>query len=73
MERVRFIPVPAWQTNEAIDELVNKFSGQKRSGGINELVLIGALILDFLCIHPFSDGNGRWPGSPGHFFKIKIF
>lgn len=56
---IRFIPVPAWRTPEAMDELFNAYLRERERGAINELILIAAFILDFLSIHPFSDGNGR--------------
>lgn len=43
----------------AIDELVNAYRQDRELGAINELILIAAFTLDFLCIHPFSDGNGH--------------
>ena len=58
-KRIRFVTVPAWQTPNAIDELVNAYRRDLELGTINELILIAAFTLDFLCIHPFSDGNGR--------------
>ncbi|WP_088228849.1 Fic family protein [Desulfosporosinus sp. FKB] len=58
-KRVRFIPVPAWKTAEAVDELIASFLREREQGTINELILIAAFILDVLCIHPFPDGNGR--------------
>lgn len=38
---------------------VNAYRQDRELGTINELILIAAFTLDFLCIHPFSDGNGR--------------
>ena len=58
-KRIRFVTVPALQTPNAIDELVNAYRRDRELGTINELLLIAAFTLDFLCIHPFSDGNGR--------------
>ena len=58
-ERVRFVPVPAWQTPGAIEELIVAYQKEKDKGLVNDLILIGTFILDFLSIHPFSDGNGR--------------
>lgn len=58
-KRIRFVTVPAWQTPNAIDELVNDYRRDRELGTINELILIAAFTLDFLCIHPFSDGYGR--------------
>jgi len=56
---VRFAPVPAWETSEAIEELCKAFDEALASAQIDSLVLIPMFILDFLCIHPFKDGNGR--------------
>ena len=58
-ERVRFTPVPAWQTPGAIEEVIMAYHKEREKGRINDLILIGTFILDFLCIHPFPDGNGR--------------
>ena len=57
--RVRFVPTPAWQTPEAVDELCRAFNRAKDIGRFPAPILIAAFVLDFLCIHPFSDGNGR--------------
>ncbi len=56
-KKVRFRPVPAWETAESIDALCEAFHDAK--GDVDSLILIGMFILDFLCIHPFNDGNGR--------------
>ena len=56
-ERVRFRPVPAWEAPDAIDELCKSYADVKDE--IDPLVLNSMFILDFLCIHPFNDGNGR--------------
>ena len=58
-QRVRFVPVPAWQTAEAMDGLCLSFNEEWNDGKIDKLLLIPMFILDFLCIHPFADGNGR--------------
>ena len=54
-----FIPVPAFQTAEAMDELCRQFLEAWNTDKIDRLLLIPMFILDFLCIHPFNDGNGR--------------
>lgn len=54
-----FIPVPAFQTAEAMEELCTRFLEAWEADRIDKLVLIPMFILDFLCIHPFNDGNGR--------------
>jgi len=58
-QRARFIPVPAFQTAEAVDELCARFLEAWEADRMDKLVLIPMFILDFLCIHPFNDGNGR--------------
>ena len=55
---IRFQPVPAWETPEAID-LACKAYDEAAKQGADPLLLIPMFILDFLCIHPFNDGNGR--------------
>mgnify|MGYP000778826022 FL=1 len=58
-QKARFIPVPAFQTDEAMEELCARFLEAWEADRIDKLVLIPMFILDFLCIHPFNDGNGR--------------
>ena len=55
---VRFQHVPAWETAEAIDLACQAFD-QAVQAGADPLLIIPMFILDFLCIHPFNDGNGR--------------
>ena len=52
-------PTPAWQTPEAIDRLCTAFYAHQDSGQVPDVILIGTFVLDFLCIHPFQNGNGR--------------
>ena len=56
---VRFKPVPANETKDAMEQLVLAYMDARANSNINQLLLIPCVILDFLCIHPFSDGNGR--------------
>lgn len=56
-EKIRFNPVPAWETPEALEDLCKAFKEAKDE--VDSLILMGMFILDFLCIHPFNDGNGR--------------
>ncbi len=58
-QRVRFTPVPAFQTPEAMENLCNEFNNAIERAEYDPLLLIPMFILDFLCIHPFNDGNGR--------------
>ena len=56
---VRFQPVPAWETPAAIDAICEAFDEIMAQTDADPLLIIPMFILDFLCIHPFNDGNGR--------------
>lgn len=58
-KKVRFAPVSANETKTAIEQLFLAFMEAVSDTNINALLLIPCVILDFLCIHPFKDGNGR--------------
>ena len=58
-QKARFIPVPAFQTTEAMEELCREFWEVWEADYIDKLLLIPMFLLDFLCIHPFNEGNGR--------------
>lgn len=58
-QKARFIPFPAFQTTEAMDELCSRFLEAWEADHMDKLILTPMFILDFLCIHPFNDGNGR--------------
>jgi Fic family protein len=59
-KHIRFSPIPAWQTPDAMKQLHEGYHQSKHeSEGIEPLLAIPAYVLDFLCIHPFRDGNGR--------------
>jgi Fic family protein len=57
--RVRFKTLPARQTSKAMGEMIELWQRGVREKWVQPLVLAAALNLDFLCIHPFRDGNGR--------------
>jgi len=57
--RIRFRPTPASEIPEAMECLVERYEDAVRRDGREPLVVIPLVILDFLCIHPFDDGNGR--------------
>lgn len=57
--RVRFRPTPAAETKQAMEQLELAYMEAKNDANINQLLLIPCVILDFLCVHPFRDGNGR--------------
>lgn len=57
---VWFVPLEAHRTPEAMRELHERFErARDASSYYHHLILVGSYTLDFLCIHPFSDGNGR--------------
>lgn len=58
-QKNRFVPVPAWETPEMIEQLCIGFDEISKNEMIDPLLIIPMVVLDFLCIHPFSDGNGR--------------
>lgn len=58
-KRIRFNPVPAFETSAAMDILCDEYLSVLGKGEIDPLLLMARFILDFLCIHPFNDGNGR--------------
>ena len=55
----RFVPVSARETPGTMKELCARFNRLMDKRRTSPLILIPAFIFDFLCIHPFSDGNGR--------------
>lgn len=57
--KVRFLPVAAWETSDHVDRLCEAYNRAIAKSEIDPLLIIPMFILDFLCIHPFSDGNGR--------------
>ena len=56
---VRFHCVKAEKTPVAVEELCRHYQRALNQENIPPLIAIAALVLDFLCIHPFRDGNGR--------------
>ena len=56
--KTRFQPIEAWATPEAMLNMCNAYN-DAINNGIDPLILMPMFILDFLCIHPFNDGNGR--------------
>ncbi len=56
---VRFIPVKAFQTKEYLESLCEEYNYILNQNIIDPLFIIPVFVFDFLCIHPFSDGNGR--------------
>ena len=58
-QKTRFKPVPAYLTSDAMERLCSAFIEALEKNEHDALLLIPMFILDFLCIHPFNDGNGR--------------
>lgn len=59
-KRVRFEPVASWETPESIEKLCKAFDDvMKNNDLVDPLIIIPMFVIDFLCIHPFNDGNGR--------------
>jgi Fic family protein len=56
---VVFEPPHPGETESLLRETFNRYDAAKRDEVAHPLVLIGALILDVLAIHPLADGNGR--------------
>ena len=56
---VRFQPTSAADTPEAMRQLVLAYAEARDDAAVNKLLLVPCVILDFLCVHPFKDGNGR--------------
>ena len=59
MRKIRFKPVSVKETPGAMEQAYLAYLEASNDSNINQLLLIPCYILDFLCIHPFSDGNGR--------------
>ena len=57
--RVRFTPVPAVGTPGAMQTLTGLYDTAVTEERFDPLILVPLAVLDFLCIHPFRDGNGR--------------
>lgn len=58
-ERVRFRCVSPRDTPHYMSELIRLWKGEIGEKQVSPLILLAAFNLDFLCIHPFRDGNGR--------------
>ncbi len=54
-----FTPTPPYETPAAVQEICHEFNCVIGEGKVDPLLVIPVFIHDFLCIHPFIDGNGR--------------
>lgn len=57
-KKIRFQPVKSFDTERYFNEMIKAYN-QAIEANIPPLILIPVVIHDFLCIHPFDDGNGR--------------
>ena len=55
----RFTPIAPYDTPDAVENLCHAYEQAIANEKIDSLILIPTFICDFLCIHPFNDGNGR--------------
>ncbi len=58
-KKIRFTPLAPYETPGAIDMICDSFNKVVDASIVDSLLLIPIFINDFLCIHPFNDGNGR--------------
>ena len=58
-EHVLFTPLAPFETPGAIDSICENFNHIIETEELDAILLIPIFIHDFLCIHPFGDGNGR--------------
>ena len=56
---VLFRPAEPYETPDAIERICESLKRELDKKSVDELILIPCFLLDFLCIHPFNDGNGR--------------
>ncbi len=56
---VRFKPIAAKDTSAFMKKTIAFYNDDIEEGKLDPLILIPLFIFDFLCIHPFQDGNGR--------------
>ncbi len=56
---VLFTPLAPFETEEALDKICEEFNKVIGNFELEPLIAIPIFIHDFLCIHPFNDGNGR--------------
>lgn len=56
---ILFTPLDPYETAEALDKICEEFNKAIGNFELEPLIAIPIFIHDFLCIHPFNDGNGR--------------
>lgn len=58
-EKTLFTPLEPFETPEALDKICEEYNRAIGNMEVEPLIVIPIFIHDFLCIHPFNDGNGR--------------
>lgn len=56
---ILFTPMAPFETPEALDRICQEYNREIGNMEVEPLIAIPIFIHDFLCIHPFNDGNGR--------------
>ena len=56
---ILFVPLSPFETPIAIQKICDEYNNAIERKDVDPLILISIFIRDFLCIHPFNDGNGR--------------
>ena len=57
--RIRFVPTPARETPKVIGALCRSYQEACHEERVPPLLMVATFVFDFLCVHPFRDGNGR--------------
>lgn len=57
--KILFTPLAPFETPEALDRICEEYNRVIGNMEVEPLIAIPVFIHDFLCIHPFNDGNGR--------------
>ena len=57
--RTLFTPLEPYETPDAVEAICEQYRRAADADIVDRLLLIPVFIVDFLCIHPFNDGNGR--------------
>ena len=58
-KRILFKPLEPYETPDAIEQICSSYQQALDHEIVDSLILIPCVILDFLCVHPYNDGNGR--------------
>lgn len=59
LREILFTPLAPYETSEALDKICEEYNYVIGNAEVEPLIVIPVFIHDFLCIHPFNDGNGR--------------